>query len=342
MFRRLKCSVYAIGGKLLRDSQVLLSGPSYCRYRTGLELISRSSNEPVAAEGSTVIHVASSWLQQFAVPVEIQELQSSQPQRTSTPTHVLFSADIPIVVCNPVTTPISKLIADPSLPLSHANAVLVIVTTPQIPLGTWKHLTQSLPKTLTTVLVDPARAISAVQTLDLDASSPIAVQRYQDDFTGSRIAELTAVLVEKVSAASQSDIVRLSEVTAREQVRSSLDACCQILKKADADVSRVVSGALSLRDEVAELEARIGPEVLGAANGGGVAAAMAEAKKRVKIVVDKLTWWRCIWRVDDVGDALRIAVDKAWCRGLEDQVRGTQSRSSSSQFILSGSTAHLP
>lgn len=272
-------------------------------------------------EDLAAVQVSSSWLQQFAVPVELQELRRpAQAENAPSSVQSLFSADIPIIVCNPVTTPLSKLTSDPSLPLTHANAVLVVVTTPSFPPGTWNHAAQLLPKTLSVVFVDPARALSAVRTLSLDASSSVAVQRYQDEFTGSRIADLTSTVAEKLAAASQGNLLRLSEATALEQIRSSLEACHQVLKKADAEVGRVVSRILSLRDEVAELEARIGPDVLGGENGGAVAAAMADAKKKVAVVVDNLTWWRCIWRVDDVGDILRGAVDGAWCRGLEEQV----------------------
>ena len=46
-----------------------------------------------------------------------------------------------------------------------------------------------------------------------------------------------------------------------------------------------------------------------------------EAKKEVKIVFDQLTLWTAISRVDELGEVVRTAVRRAWCRDLEDQVR---------------------
>ncbi|KAI0339810.1 hypothetical protein BDW22DRAFT_1486518 [Trametopsis cervina] len=280
------------------------------------------------SEKTNAVQIQATWLQQFAIPVELHEMRTAASRP---PANNLFSADVPIIVYNPVTTPLSQLLEDPSLPLAHVNAILAVVTSPNAPPGTWKNLSRVLPKTLTTIFVDPSRAIGAIRALSLDAGSSLAVQRYQDDYTGSRVADLTRILADKLSAASGGDSTGLAEVTTREQVQASLVACGRVLKNADVEIGEVVAAVLSLRDKIAELEARAGPEILGADGGKVVADAVARAKAEVKIVLDNMTWWRSVWRVDDVEEIVRTAVDKAWCRELEDTLIFHTGRLASSQ-----------
>jgi hypothetical protein len=280
------------------------------------------SHSHTASDDPDVLHIPAAWLRRFAVPVEILEIKpSSGSTRNASNIRSAFQADVPIIVCNPLTTPLSQILSDPSLPLNHANAILAVVTTPNSPQGTWKHIAKSLPATLTTVFVDPSLAIGAISTLNLDTGSTLAVQRYQDDYTGSRMSDLTDIIAQKLSLASNGDIDSLHEFTTREQVEASLAACLQVLQTADMEVARVVSDVHKLRDAAAEIEAKIGPEVLGAENSGAVIEATAMAKKEVETVMNSLTWWRAVTRVDDVGETLRAAVSKAWCRDLEDKVR---------------------
>ncbi|KAI0690525.1 hypothetical protein BC835DRAFT_175068 [Cytidiella melzeri] len=288
-------------------------------------------------EDPSTLHIPATWLQQFAVPVEVQELR---PRATAGMVD-LFAADIPIIVCNPLTTPMNDILSDPAIPLGHANAILAFVTSPNVPLGTWKQIRKQLPQSLTTVLVDPARAISAIRTLSLDAGSSLAVQRYQDDYTGSRVSDLSRIIAEKLSIASRPHAVGLNEVTAREQIQASLDACRRVLQNAEKELGEATLDISKLRDELAELEVRVGPEVLGAENSKVVTEAVVSAKKEVMAIMDSLTWWRAVTRVDDVGEIVRTAVDKAWCKELEVRLIYHAGRLASSQKSLAESALSL-
>lgn len=273
----------------------------------------------VAPSGdSSEVQIPANWLHQFSVPVELKEIRSPSGSRNAQQN--LFAADVPIIVCNPIITPLSEVVANRTLPLSHGNAILAVITSPSVPCGSLEQLVKHLPETLSIVFVDPIRALGALATLSSNTNSALAVQRYQDDYTGSRISDLTAVLASKLSDASQGDLTILSEATAREQVKASLEACGGALVAAEREVGTVVTGVLGLRDKIAELETRFGAEVLGTEGSATVEAAIGRAKKEVKTVLDELTWWRCIWRVDELGDLVRTSVRRAWCRDLEDEV----------------------
>ena len=120
----------------------------------------------------------------------------------------------------------------------------------------------------------------------------------------------------------EGDVVSLHEVSVREQVKASLEACEAVLGKAEEEVGGVVEGLLGLRDEVAEVGVRAGVDVLGGGGSSGVVReAVEKARKEVEGVMSGLTWWRAVSRVDEVGEVVRGAVDRAWCRELEDKVR---------------------
>jgi hypothetical protein len=49
--------------------------------------------------------------------------------------------------------------------------------------------------------------------------------------------------------------------------------------------------------------------------------AFAQAGTEMRTVMGLLTWWRAAWRVDQIGEIVNDAVDKAWCNDLEKHVR---------------------
>ena len=253
-------------------------------------------------------------MQQFHLPLEIGELSST----SKLPARALFAADIPVIICNPITTPLPTVLSNPCLPLTHGNAILVITSSPASAPEYAELLAKELPPTLKILFVDPARALEATQTLASSSASPAAVQQYQDNFTGARVSDLTSAIAERVAAGS-GNIAVLHAYAAKELTKLSLTACRNALHQASKDVDKVVLGVIDLKDKVAELEARTEGDVLGL-NASAVQGSMEKAKKEVRTVMDRLTWWRFVWRVDDVGDTVTTAVDKAWCRDLEDRV----------------------
>ena len=149
-------------------------------------------------------------------------------------------------------------------------------------------------------------------------ASSSAIQQYQDNFTGSHVSDLTAAIAEKLSAAAALDPY-VRTVTASELTRISLTACRDALDRASRAVDKVALDSIDVKDQVAELEARAEVEVLGS-DAGEVKVSVDKAKKEIKVALDRLNWWRFIWRVDDIADTMQVAVDKAWCRDLEDKV----------------------
>lgn len=232
----------------------------------------------------------------------------------------LLTSDVPVIVCNPITTPIAKLRSELSLALHHENAVLVVVCSPESVATFEEAVSKQLPRSLSVVFVDPSRALSAIRTLSAEPGSSVAVQRYQDNYASSGTSKLTAALAQKLSVVSSGGVRALYALSAKEQVKASLSACQMTLKAAEREVVAAAVSSIGLRDSVAELEARVEAEVLGVSSVNEVQRALGGAKQEIKVVMDHLTWWRCVWRVDDIGDNVRGAVDKAWCRELEDRV----------------------
>jgi hypothetical protein len=63
------------------------------------------------------------------------------------------------------------------------------------------------------------------------------------------------------------------------------------------------------------------PSLVGENSKDEVSKALDKAKKDLKVVLDGLKWWKLLWRVDEISEIISTAVDKAWCKELERQVR---------------------
>lgn len=295
------------------------------------------------ADSPASLRTPSPWLQQFPAPLELHELPNVTADRTKAAVvhKALLSSDVPVIVCNPVTTPLAKLRSELPLVLHHGSAILVLVCSPDSANTFEDAVMKSLPKTLSVVFVDPPRALNAIQTLSAEPSSSVAVQRYQDNYAASGVSQFTAALARKLSVVSSGGICALYALSAKEQIKASLSACHETLKAAEREADAAVVSTMDLRDYVAELEAIIEAEVLGVSSVNEVQRALAYAKTEVQAVMERLTWWRCVWRVDDIGDTVRAAVDKAWCRDLEDRLIFHTGRLAVSQDTLASGSRML-
>lgn len=287
------------------------------------------------------LRVPSAWLQQFPLPVEIHELPNNSPSVPFSPsTELLQAADVPVIVCNPLATALASARADDALPWHHANAVLLIVSASEISPQLRITVSELFPPTLSIVFADPKRALAAVRTLSSEPGSSVAVQRYQDNFTASRISVFTSLVAEKLAAVSGS-AAALHSVSIGEQIKAALATCRKTLDNASEEADEAVLAGMGLQDEVEKLRACIGPKVLGTNSVEYVRGSVSRAKRDVQVVMDRMTWWRCVWRVDDVGETVKAAVDKAWCRDLEDEVCCVASLCRS-KFDLICYVAHIP
>ncbi len=267
------------------------------------------------------MRIPCAWLRQYDVPVEIQELSipSSTGSRPHSSSLSLFSADVPVIICNPITYPLSALLSDPTLPLNHGNAILVLTSSPTSSEEFSEYTSKQFPPSLTVLFADPARAVRATQMISSNPGSAAAVQQYQDGFTGSRLSDLTLAITKKLAVPS-GNVMDIHTFTARELTKCALIAANLTLKEARREVDEVTVKTIELQDAVAVLDARLRPEILGADAASEVSLAMDISKRQVQPVMSRLTWWRLVWRVDDVGETVGAAVDQAWCRQLENKV----------------------
>ncbi|KAH8108002.1 hypothetical protein BXZ70DRAFT_1003420 [Cristinia sonorae] len=313
------------------------------------------------AEGTNILSVRSSWLQQFPIPVEIQEL----PSRTPTPTHThvlpqqkitslhavpLFSADIPIIVCNPLTTNLSTLFSDTSIPWTHTNAILVITSSSTVPVPPLleQQLWARAPSTLKVLFVDPVRALLALQTLGEDSNSASSVQRYQDGFSESRVSSVSAAIAQQLEAMNNPStgpngvFDRLRKQNVLDLVSDSLHVCRNTVKAAEHETDAVRRGVGSLQGQMEEFKAKIGSDVFGVeAEKSEVKVALDQAKAGVKKTMDRLTGWRMLWKVDDIADTVNASIDRSWCRDLENKLIFQVGRLSVTQNFLTGAANAL-
>lgn len=265
------------------------------------------------------LRVQSSWLQQFPVPVRLTEILPQLPSHcTSRPLHeatasTLRISDVPIIVCNPLTTSVESLLSYASLPLINPNTILVFTTnSPSSELI--DHITASLPRSDVSriLFIDPSRAHLALHTLECNPTSAAAIQRYQDEFVSSRISTLTKTISELLS--------RPRDLKGLSQIYGALSACNASLVRARREIDDVCTIISELTYKVEEAGAKIEGEVFGIGERDEVVSALQEAEKRMRVTLDALTWWKMIWRVDDIATIVGTAAEKCWCPRLERRV----------------------
>ncbi|KAG1746124.1 hypothetical protein EDB19DRAFT_2023475 [Suillus lakei] len=283
--------------------------------------------------------IPSSWLQQYPFPIQLTEI----PSLSSNPSlpKMLLKGDVLILLCNPLTTPLPTLISNAQHVLQRPNTILVLTAS-----GASEHALEQVSKELAAahctpgkiLAVDPIRALDAVSTLKSDPSSPAAIQRYQDDFMGSRILLLGDVLSEMLGlkdsgrTSSSSDIHTRSALV---QLQSALHASAQSVSQACVAIDRVFTGASELQSQVEEVRVRADREVL---LESGIDEALLRGSKEMKMLLESLTWLKMIWRVDEIDSLVGSALDRHWCRELENQLILQTGRLTSTQASLTSST----
>ncbi|KAL1946020.1 hypothetical protein VTO73DRAFT_2022 [Trametes versicolor] len=277
------------------------------------------------------IHVQSSWLQHFGVPIEVSEYRPSSAPETA---KALFTADVPIILCNPASTPFTSILpvsTSPPLPTSRKHTILAVSspspTNPTTAAQAAYVKALALYDDLRVVFVDPARALSGLGQLSHSPASPISVQRYQDDVTGSNVASVTHAAKDIISIAlgsgtmlpESSRVVAVHAQTGRALIKDALLTCRSVLGHAEREGDAVLAGTSSLRGQIEEAKAKVHLEVFGppGKDGDEITKAVGHARKSVRLTTDALQWYKLFWRVDDIREVVTAAVDRAWCRDLE-------------------------
>lgn len=283
------------------------------------------------------------WLQQYPFPIQLTEI----PTLSSDPSlpKMLFKGDVLILLCNPLTTPLPTLISNAQHILQRPNTILVLTAS-----NTSRHAIDYISKQLAVanctpgkiLAVDPIRALEAVSALKSDPSSPAAIQRYQDDFMGSRISLLGDVLAGmlglKDSSRTASSSSLLSAIRTRSaviQMQGALYASALSVSQARVSTDRVFTGASELQSQVEEVRARADREVL---LESGIDKALLCGLKEMKALLESLTWLKMIWRVDEIDSLVSSVLDRRWCRELENQLILQTGRLASTQASLTSST----
>jgi hypothetical protein len=321
---------------------------SSCRYSPDLSIQPGSLSVPSPS------------LQRFTVPLEITELRPLSSTRSPSPLSLdktmlsqLFEADIPILLVNPLVTPLSTLL---SIPLPQNT--IVIIRAPSSPSFDVAQLFVSVPHGApkpTIILADPSRAAKAIQLMQSNSTTSSAtVQRFQDEFTGSNVSAITSVLHDllRPTAGSSgetkqkglpSDYLRVKFALVK--LEDALSACLSSIQGIRIKLDQACVEASRLSDRVEETGAKVEYEVLGPVSsspvslqsrhvkGNQVQEALKHAEKEMEKIMERFTWWRMIWRVDEITNLVSSALGRTWCPELERNVRAYLNRDASSHEI---------
>lgn len=287
-------------------------------------------------ETPSSLQLPSSYLTRFDVPIQIIELRMPQSNRLASLSRILenptiYQADVPIIVCNPIATPLSTVLASP---LPH-NTILVLsssVSQADLDEIVQQNLSASPPhrrpssKIFKTIAVDPKRAVEAVHALQSDSQSVFAIQRFQTDFLSSAIVSVTHALRDKLKSNSKkSPLLALRAKTALFHIQDALWAGFTSIREMRHDLDQASVDASNLRAKIEEAQARIQGDIFGSPLGDKtdvdqVAEAIRLAEAEMRPVMDRLTWWRMAWRVDEISDIIGHALTRTWCQALEKKV----------------------
>lgn len=301
----------------------------------------------------------------MSLPVRLVELRPTR-ELSRDDLRLLYTAHIPIILLNPLTTPLTALsshsLSNPKvsiLPYPLPPHALLLITSPS-PISTSSSISPTefdlgvSPNRV--FFVDPNRALSSSHALRTNARDVLHVQRYSDDALASGLSILKRELQSVPTSVQKGDALVSAAVGV---LRSSLDGAEAELREASALVRtlqnetshenatahRSVFGPAS---EQVSLDSRTPAkaETTTGQSNNKVRAAMARADDIVLPVLESMRWWRVLWAPDEVGWRMRQAVRDAWvgsiaCGLLPALATLPSTQSSQSSRALSR-TAALP
>ncbi|KAK1236318.1 hypothetical protein PQX77_000434 [Marasmius sp. AFHP31] len=221
---------------------------------------------------------------EFPVDVVVEQEHSNDP-----PTN----ANIPICVVDPLSSS--------SLPTIYNPDTILVLTAipPSSPYTPPPHV-----RTRKILFVDPSRARSGLDAIQSDPSSPAAIEFYRHEFSGSRVGDILRTLKEHFAESPTLQVVQKRTLFSQ-------------LVAAETDINASLDRACNLRDLAEEEREKAVKEILG---GEPVRHAVAQAKRDIKPSIDRLTWWRMVWRVDEISSYVHDVVKGSWCRELEEHL----------------------
>jgi hypothetical protein len=266
---------------------------------------------------------------------------------------LLYTAHLPIVLLNPLTTPLTALSPNTTsgtkstvLPYPLPPHALLLITSPS-PIST----SSSIPPPLFELgvnpdrvfFIDPTRALSSILALRANPSDALHVQRYADDAVGSGLSALKHQLQSVPTAVQKGDAL----------VRTAVKVLRNGLHTAEAELYEAASLARALRSETEHARDDAQRAVFGPAyepvrlttsqkiamvqqhDDNKVRAAMAHADRTVvQPILDSLTWWRVLWAPDDAGWRMRQAMRDAWVGSITSGLLPALAALPSTQSLL--------
>lgn len=232
-----------------------------------------------------------------------------------------------LLLFDPIVTPFSDLAPRAKHLLNKPNTILVLTS------GSISDLhCQSVSKTLSSLgcqpghilFVNPRQALDAVDTLQANPTLPSAIDRYQRDSLDSRISTITTAINEILSAESPSrtSLMHLRRKSVLWQVQGSLSASFRSVEATKKDVELVAGRISDLSSEVQRIRDNARHDILGeSGETNQTEGALSLGMKKMNALLGSLTFWKMIWRVDEIGSLVSAAVQAQWCKGLENQVR---------------------
>ncbi|KJA27888.1 hypothetical protein HYPSUDRAFT_130531 [Hypholoma sublateritium FD-334 SS-4] len=302
---------------------------------TNLNITDATNPNP---EPASSVRISSGYLNQFPIPVEITEFRTpafAEGDSSSVLSKILgtpstWMADVAIIVCNPLTTSLPSIL-DAHLP---ANAIIVLSANiapadlnatvhSQAPRLSRNQISgTNLPDIIS---VDPRRALDAIRTLQAEPGSLPAIQRYQAGYIGSRLADVTQALRSRLAPNPALPTVRTN--LALNHISDALRYSVHIIQQLRSETDKAFIDASHLTERIREVETRVANDVFGRRDPGTekiilneVEQATKQAEKDMKIVMDRLTWWRMVWRIDEISGIICSALRQSWCYDLEKRL----------------------
>lgn len=271
----------------------------------------------------------SDWLQRFPHAIQLTELPdlSSLSSISDETDHLLLNSDVLLLLCDPVVTPLSNLVIRARHLLNKPNTILILtsgsISDPH---------RQFVSRTLSNMgcqpghilFVDPRQALDAVTALQVNPTSPSTIDRYQRGTLGSRISTITVAINEilRPKNLSETPLLDLRQETAFSQVHGSLSASFQSVEAIKKDIDRVASKVNDLSSKVERVRENTRHDILGKpGEDDKIEKALFLGTKEMNTLLGSLTFWRMVWRVDEIGALVSTAVQGQWCKGLENQVQ---------------------
>ncbi|KAF9645282.1 hypothetical protein BDM02DRAFT_606319 [Thelephora ganbajun] len=301
---------------------------------------------PTPTQSPDSLSLSSQWLTRFPTSVEIVEL----PTTTSDADLItLLTADIPVVVLNPIMTSPTTILQSPlyRTALDHPHAILTIIgiETPETQAYVQSLFASYSPRSEhgsgrveegnetkwtripKVVYVNPLQALESLQTLKQNPTSLQAIGNYQYGKLSSRISDFDSAVhrnLTEAKATLERD-ASFHVFTTVALLHRSLSFARRSLDAGSHEVDNLTCAISELLGETEKARVCLHPDVLGVWDDvpgkeigtDEVRKALIKSREDIKRALDTLKWWKLLWRVDDVQEIVNMAIQRQWCRDLE-------------------------